>query len=565
MPKHIKFFYFISFFSIQSLYISYLISKKTISVFGTNDDALMALLLKNAISGNIDTKIIFIKPILSWVLGIFQAYLIDIYIYSFALIFFVILSTSLVFTIFMDESKKIIIKLLIILIFYTQTVVFLKWFFINPTYTGASLISVFSFLSILTFINIRNLESDLFKTSSLTICLSSAYLVREESLFILLWFSTAILLINYKKIQVNIKLFIKCVFILIFIIISNLVLENKLYATNEWKSYIELNSTRHKIQQRSTERNLEQRYLLVNWTRDEYILFTKFLLTEKNKYNVETLKQIILNEKNNQEILSFTYQKKYINVIVESFRPWTWLIQTIVLILIFTILFGKFHKFGVKIKYLLTLLVTSFFLILILASLYQIPERISFNLLYGLFLILIAASLPSFHYKNILYNLILISLLFFGLDNILGRAEIENSARQNYYLTMQKYFQNQVEFLGKYNNVIIANSSTLKIDWQDSYFYKKQSNPDYDNIILMSWLNLSPTWSEHVNYKKLNSNNFWTSTVGTDTLLFSDPYTQLIIEKYLTSLKIDPIDFTIKDDFEFDELKLYKSVYRKNL
>ena len=224
--KHSKIFYFFGLLAIQSIYLTYLINKETISVFGTNDDALMALLVKKEITGSIETNIVFVKPLLSWVMAMLQTYFEEVYIYSLLLILLVILSLSIVYSIIFSQTKKIINKFLILVIFYIQTFTFLKWFFINPTYTGASIIIAFSFISIFLLINKYNIKSDMFNIVGLTFCMATTYLIREEAMLILIWFSIAILIVNYKQINKNIVLLIRCLYFFSIIIICNLAFEN---------------------------------------------------------------------------------------------------------------------------------------------------------------------------------------------------------------------------------------------------------------------------------------------------------------------------------------------------
>ena len=323
-----------------------------------------------------------------------------------------------------------------------------------------------------------------------------------------------------------------------------------------------MNSARHKIQQRSVERNLEQKYLLVNWDRNDYILFTKFLATDKNKVNLDKLTQIIKNENNYQNLISVPEIKINLNLIAKNFKTWNWMIEIIIVVFIFNILFGRFHRIKENMNYLIIISIMSLIFIYILASLYQIPERISFNLLFGIFIVLISISVPTLNLDNIIFKTFLILLLLFFTLKIQQKATIENDARQNYYLTMHKYFQNQVDFLNTQKNTIIVNSSILKIDWQSPYLYKKEHNPKYRDLILMSWLNFSPPWNSILEFNNLNPSNFWKSTIDSNLLLFSDPYSILIIENHLDSLSSDEISISTTKNFSYDDLNLYKINYR---
>ena len=104
----------------------YLIKINTVSIFGTNDDALMALLVKNSITGQEDPRIIFIKPLLSSLMTTLQPFFPTTFIYTYILFAIVIISISLVYSILFLESKSFISKSLIVLIFLIQTTTFLK-------------------------------------------------------------------------------------------------------------------------------------------------------------------------------------------------------------------------------------------------------------------------------------------------------------------------------------------------------------------------------------------------------------------------------------------------------
>lgn len=562
MLKKNVFINFLIFFAIQIAYTYYLIKIDTVSIFGTNDDALMALLVKNSITGQEDPRIIFIKPLLSSLMTTLQPFFPTTFIYTFILFAIVIISISLVYSILFLESKSFISKSLIVLIFLIQTTTFLKWFYINPTYTGASIISSFCFVALMILINRLNSKIGFNNIFALIFCISCTYLIREESLFILVWFIIPILFLNKKNLLLNIRILIKCLFALILFIIINIIFENHYYSISNWQKYLELNSARHKIQLRSIERNLEQKYLQVNWTRSDYILFTKFLLADKSKFNIIKLKQIISNENFNQNLMTITNIKVNFQKIIKDFFPWTWLLQALIFLLLLNIIMSRLYDFKFIIINLTIFMIFISFFLYILKIFYQIPERISFNLLFGFFILVMCISSPIYKLKKNLFSVSIILLALYLSSNIYNRSVVENIARQNYYLTMYKYFQNQVDFLNFQKSTIIVNTSNFKIDWQNPYISNTEFTSVYSKVVLLSWLNLSPTWDFVVRNKNLDPNDFWESSINSEALLFSDPYSQLIIENYLLSKNLNNIKFLIIDKFKFDDLNIYKLTYR---
>jgi hypothetical protein len=207
-------------------------------------------------------------------------------------------------------------------------------------------------------------------------------------------------------------------------------------------------------------------------------------------------------------------------IIKEAFNPWTWILKIqIIMILIIGLsklkdkIFTEYFKFAVLQALML------YIFIVVLSTGYQIPERISLNLLAALTLSLFAHTnmRQKIRSEN---NLILnISSGFFILVFIYlasTRISIETSAREGLYLTRQAYANQQIDSLSKLDKqAVISNGSGLKTHWRYPYTKWKSFDPR-DKAIILGWHNLSPLSIEQFKIRDLNLSSFPKYLINSD-------------------------------------------------
>jgi hypothetical protein len=175
-----------------------------------------------------------------------------------------------------------------------------------------------------------------------------------------------------------------------------------------------MNNLRHQIQLRSPEVEIVKKLDQLGWTKETYVMFTRFSLLDNNQMNSEKMKTILSLTKNSNgpRSILLTNPETIFKVVKEAFNPWTWIIKYIALILLFAALLNYFHS-NLK-RFLIqnfALFSSSIILIVVLASGYQIPERISLNLLAAISLVLLTTTLQTRNIKTRLPRIINIILI----------------------------------------------------------------------------------------------------------------------------------------------------------
>jgi hypothetical protein len=210
-------------------------------------------------------------------------------------------------------------------------------------------------------------------------------------------------------------------------------------------------------------------------------------------------------------------------------------------------------------KFVLIQALMLYIFIVVLSTGYQIPERISLNLLAALTLSLFAHTnmRQKIGSEN---NLILnISSGFFILVFIYlasTRISIETSAREGLYLTRQAYANQQIDSLSKLDKqAVISNGSGLKTHWRFPYTKWKTFDPR-DKTIILGWHNLSPLSIEQFKIRDLNLSSFPKYLINSDVywvdsrdeIGFSRDYFQQFAEKILDYSEAGKIG---NDEYQF--------------
>ena len=535
------------------------------AIYGTNDDSLISSIASGQLTGKIDPHLIFIQPILSYPITWLEYLLPQYSGYSIFLIFCTTLSFSSVLALLISDKRANFFNLTIWIIF---NVIFQSWFAINPTYTGASL---FAGGAAATFINyglIQNLVlKDLFRKFIFVYASLLTFLcfgIRKEGIYILAILVIPTILICFKNIK-NSSQVIKFYLIPIIILyVFNYLLCLSLYSNDQWDKYMALNDSRHKIQLRAPEKYIANDLSEIGWNKETYFMFIKFSLIDDNQMNTAKLNKIL--EINNEyvgpkSVLSANFSEIW-PTIKEALNPWTWILKIqIIMILLIGLSKIKDKIFG---KYIIFLILQSIFLLILMVVLsagYQIPERISLNLLAALTLSMFAQTINLQKLrgnKNKINNLISIILLIILVNLAISRISVETKAREGLYLTRQAFANQQIKSLSALGNqVVISNGSGLKTHWR--FPYTKWNSYDVrDKTIILGWHNLSPLSKDQFRIRNLNLGDFPNGVIDNEIYWVDSPEEINISRDYFQQFTEKKLNFSDEGKVGNDEYNFYR-------
>jgi hypothetical protein len=500
------------------------------AIYGTNDDSLISSIASGQLTGKIDPHLIFIQPIISYPITWLEYLLPQYSGYSIFLIFCTTLSFSSVLALLISDKRANLINLIIWAVF---NLIFQTWFAINPTYTGASL---FAGGAAATFINyglIQNqLLKDLFRKFIFiygAILSILCYGIRKEGIYVLAILIIPTILIYFKKIKYDYRIIKFYLAPIIFLYIFNYLLYSSLYSSDQWDKYMELNDSRHKIQLRAPEKYIANNLIEIGWNKETYFMFARVSLIDEGQMNIKELQKILETTQEfvgPKSILRVNLSESW-PIVKAAFSPWTWILKIqIIMILIIGLSKIRDKVFGRYITFLvlhgLVLLIFTF----VLSTGYQIPERISLNLLAALTLSMFA-QMSVFTIiglrKNLITTLSSLILIMIFIYLTLTRLSVETRAREGMYMTRQVYANQQINSFSKLaGQTVISFGSGLKTDWRFPYSKWKSFDPR-DNTITLGWLNLSPISQEQFKLRNLNLANFPKGVIDSEIFWVDSP------------------------------------------
>lgn len=109
-------------------------------VFGTTDDNILAGFVDGSYTGERESKLIFIRPLIGSILNVFQELLPNMGVYSIFLLVLFIASFSNFGTLISVQSEDLLSKKIFNLLWLLVSVPIVAWFTLGPTYTAASMI-----------------------------------------------------------------------------------------------------------------------------------------------------------------------------------------------------------------------------------------------------------------------------------------------------------------------------------------------------------------------------------------------------------------------------------------
>jgi hypothetical protein len=535
------------------------------AIYGTNDDSLIASIASGQLTGQSDPHLIFIQPLISYPITWLEYMLPQFSGYSIFLIFCTTLSFSAVLSLLISTKQLNFINITFWTFF---NLIFQSWFAINPTYTGASLFAAGAGAAFFNYALIQRIStSNLFRNFILT---NSAlfsilcYGIRKEGIYVFGVLVIPMILIYLKLIIKDyqiVKFYLIPVIIFYFF---NYLLYSNLYNSDKWNEYMSLNESRHKIQLRAPEKFIADKLPDIEWNKEIYFMFVRFSLIDNRQMNKEKLQKILeLNQEyvGPKTILQTNFSEIK-PIIKEAFNPWTWILKIqIIMILIIGLSKLKEKIFKDYSKYLALQVLMVMIFIIVLSIRYQIPERISLNLLAALTLSLFAHT--SINQKPRIRSSLTVSissvfLLMLFIYLALTRISIETKAREGLYLTRQAYANQQIESLSKLDEqVVISNGSGLKTHWKFPYIKWKTFDPR-DKTIILGWHNLSPLSSEQFKIRNLNLSNYPKDIINNEVYWVDSREEIDISRDYFQQFTDKDLDYSEKGKIGNDEYQFYR-------
>lgn len=535
------------------------------AIYGTNDDSLIASIASGQLTGQSDPHLIFIQPLISYPITWLEYMLPQFSGYSIFLIFCTTLSFSAVLSLLISTKQMNFINITFWTFF---NLIFQSWFAINPTYTGASLFAAGAGAAFFNYALIQRIStSNLFRNFILT---NSAlfsilcYGIRKEGIYVFGVLVIPMILIYLKLIIKDyqiVKFYLIPVIIFYFF---NYLLYSNLYNSDKWDEYMSLNESRHKIQLRAPEKFIADKLPDIEWNKEIYFMFVRFSLIDNRQMNKEKLQKILelSQEYVGPKTILQTNFSEIKPIIKEAFNPWTWILKIqIIMILIIGLSKLKDKIFKDYSKYLALQVLMVMIFIIVLSIGYQIPERISLNLLAALTLSLFAHT--SINQKprirsNLTVSISSVFLLMLFIYLALTRISIETKAREGLYLTRQAYANQQIESLSKLDEqVVISNGSGLKTHWKFPYFKWKTFDPR-DKTIILGWHNLSPLSSEQFKIRNLNLSNYPKDIINNEVYWVDSREEIDISRDYFQQFTDKDLDYSEKGKIGNDEYQFYR-------
>ena len=254
-------------------------------VYGTTDDNILSGLVSGSYTNENESKLIFIRPFVGFVMAFGQKIFPIFQFYSVFLLAVVIVTFSLFGNILIKRSEVKFNYNILNLFWIGISAPIIIWFTLAPTYTATSII-----VTGLTTMTITLLIFDKKKSSITVLVLVSSifslgYLIRPEGALgtLALTLFPFLYLLNKKR-HINKASFISVIFIVgLFISVDTGF--QKLTNSESWQNYDDWNSMRHQIQHRVGQDSLLESRVSNKWTIPEYHLFMDLAFGDEKVFN----------------------------------------------------------------------------------------------------------------------------------------------------------------------------------------------------------------------------------------------------------------------------------------
>jgi hypothetical protein len=505
-------------------------------VFGTTDDNILAGFVDGSYTGERESKLIFIRPLIGTILNVFQGALPNLGVYSLFLLALLIASFSNFGTLISLQSKNSFSKKVFDYLWLVVSIPIIAWFTLGPTYTSASMIiTLVNLMSLIVLVFTKNMKKLTFITFCTSMLFTFGFLIRPEGAIGVILVSIPITtLIYFQQRNVNLPKLLIAVFSFIIILGFDTLIQSRLN-NSEWKEYDKWNNLRHQVQHRVSQNYLGQLHNVNEWTIPEYELFIKLAFGDAKTFNAEWLNPAF-------ESTSFTRGARgVVNAIVSEaigkmFKilksyPYIVVIQLALFLVILNLF--RINVFD-KLKVFFVIYST------ILASLYYMsatlhtPERGVIPLLYVSTLMLITTML----FSDLKENLKIINVRIFCLGVIVFSIFSPNGILK----TRSTNILNTNLAILASSELTKFNENAIYIGPGNSEFYQYR-NP-YTNLAYWktpiiitagTWDTFSPHWQKRLRVNGIDQTSIYDELFKENRFWFANPIpdTSYIVELYV--------------------------------
>jgi len=260
-------------------------------VFGTTDDNILAGFVDGSYTGERESKLIFIRPLIGTILNVFQGALPNLGVYSLFLLIFLVASFSNFGTLMSLQSKNTSSKKIFDYLWLVVSIPIITWFTLAPTYTAASImITLVNLMSLIVLIFSKNMKKLIFITICTSMLFTFGVLIRPEGAIGVILVSIPVTVLIYlQQHNVNLKKLLIATFSLLIILGLDIFIQSRLN-NSEWKEYDKWNNLRHQVQHRVSQNYLGQFQEVNGWTAPELNLFMTIAFGDEKSFNAEWLK-----------------------------------------------------------------------------------------------------------------------------------------------------------------------------------------------------------------------------------------------------------------------------------
>jgi hypothetical protein len=505
-------------------------------VFGTTDDNILAGFVDGSYTGERESKLIFIRPLIGSILNIFQELLPNMGVYSIFLLALLIGSFSNFGTLISFRSEDPFSRKMLNYLWLLASIPIITWFTLGPTYTAASMIiTLVSLMSLAVLIFSKNMKKQIFVVVITTILFTFGFLIRPEGgIGIILVAISVISLIFLQQRNLNLSKLLITMFSLLIILGFDAVSQSSLN-NSDWKEYDKWNNLRHQVQHRESQSYLVQFQKVNDWTVSETNLFMSIAFGDEKIFNAKWLKPAFDSTSFTRGV-SGVLNANIFEVLGKMFKiletyPYVIVVQSSVFLIILN--FFQINVLG-KLKVFLAINSTIVAALYYMSATLHTPERGVIPLLYVSNLMLITTMLFFKLKDNLKITYIRILCLgVIGLSLLSPNGILE---------TRSKNIANIELAILASRELIEYNDEAIYIGPGNSEFYEYR-NP-YTNLAYWrspviitagNWETFSPHWKKRLGFNGINQTSIYNELFEENRFWFANPIpdTSYMVELYL--------------------------------
>ena len=258
-------------------------------VYGTADDNILSGLVSGSYTNENESRLIFIRPVVGFIMTFGQTILPIFQFYSVFLLALVIATFSVFGNILTKRSEIEFSKRTLNLFWIGISAPTIIWFTLAPTYTATSIIVTGLSTMTMSLLIFDQNKARIMTLILVSLLFSLGYLIRPEgALGTLALTLVPIIYLLIQKKYINKRSFFFVVFIFgLFISVDSGI--HKLSSTESWQNYDNWNSMRHQIQHRVAQDSLLNLRESNKWTIPEYHLFMDLAFGDEKVFNISWL------------------------------------------------------------------------------------------------------------------------------------------------------------------------------------------------------------------------------------------------------------------------------------